>query len=137
MASRLRRTQGGTYSAPKTVLGFYAGVLAILEVGVVSAIGVLASQHALLYLVPWVLAFGAIVLVLLIAVVVAINIKAPMKLQLGQVSGQELIEYERLTLGDSIAGDHTEEITVRRGGEAPALPPIELPQSVDDQEAGA
>jgi len=132
MASRFRRREGGAYSAPKTVLGFYAGVLALLELGVVSAIAVLATQKELRHLVPWVLGFGALVLVALVAVVVAINIRAPMKLQLGQVSAHDLIEYERITLGDSVAGDYVEEL--------PAIRPItpdtisELPKPPDDQD---
>jgi hypothetical protein len=96
----------------------------------------LATQHELRYIIPWVLGFGAIVLVLLIAVVVAINVRAPMKLQLGQITGRELIEYERMTLGDSISGEYIEEFprTIRLGGIPPQVG--ELPKSVDDQEAG-
>lgn len=110
VASRLRRTEGGAYSAPRTVLVFYASVLAIIELGVVGAIGVLATQQGLRYLVPWVLLFGAIVLVALIGVVVAMNLKAPMKLQLQPVTGQEFIQHERLTLGDSNTSEFREDI---------------------------
>ncbi len=133
MVSRSRRTEGGVYSTPKTVLGFYAGVLAIVELGVVAAIGVLATQKELRHLVPWVLAFGAVILVLLIGVVVAINVKAPMKLQLGQVSGRDLIEYERMTLGDSIAGDYVEELPPTLRGGLSGGPPG-LPKPPDDQD---
>jgi hypothetical protein len=135
VAIRMRQTQGEEHSAPKTVLGFYATVLAILEVGVVGAVAVLASQKELRYLIPWVLGFGAIVLVILIGIVVAINVRAPMKLQLGQVTGRELIEYEHMTLGDSLSGEYVAEVPIRPNIDPPQRG--ELSESaVDDQEGG-
>jgi hypothetical protein len=128
LATLFRKTQTDEYSAPKTVLGFYAGVLAILEAGVIGATAVLATQESLRYLIPWVLAFGGVILVVLIAIVVAINVRDPTKLQLGQMSGREFIEYHRMTLGDSLGGERAEDIPVLQarpsdisGG--PTLPP--------------
>ncbi len=115
------------------MLGFYAGVLGIIEAGVVGAIAVLATQKELRHLILWVLIFGGVVLIALIGVVVAMNIKSPMKLQLGQVTGRELIEYERMTLGDSASGEYVKEVPVSRlppGG----LPGLEPGEAVDEQE---
>jgi hypothetical protein len=116
------------------VLGFYAAVLAILEAGVIGVIAVLATQHSLRYLVPWVLGFGAVVLVLLLVIVVLMNLIAPMKLQLGQVTGRELIEYERLTLGDSIGGDFVQDVPTIRSPLVQPPEPGQLEQPQEDQE---
>lgn len=51
-------------------------------------------------------------LVTLIGVVVAMNVKAPMKLQLGQVTGRDYIAYERMTLGNSTTGEYVEDVPV-------------------------
>lgn len=102
--SGFRRTQG--------VLAFYATVLGLVEAGVVGVTAILADKEELRYLIPWVLAFGAIVLVGLIGVVVVLNVRTPMKLQLGQVSGRELIEYEQMTLGNSASGEYVERVPV-------------------------
>lgn len=124
MAALLRRTRGGEFSTPKTVLGFYAGVMAIVELGVVGVITVLATNDSLRYLVPWTLLFAALVLVALIGIVVAMNIRDPSKLQLGQMTGREFIDYQRLTLGDSVSGEYTEEVSGRHSvllGESPKV----------------
>jgi hypothetical protein len=128
MALFSRETRRGEYSAPRTVLGFYAGVLAILEAGVVGVLAVLATQDSLRDLIPYVLAFAGAVLVGLIVVVVAMNLKDPSKLQLSPMTGQEFIDYQRFTLGDSIGGDYVEEVpVVRRGQPRPAGRHEELP----------
>jgi|GEM_PF-3540322 len=106
MPSLFRATRGNEYTSPKTVLGFYAGLLAILEVGVVAVLAVLASQDDLHYLVPWVAGFGGSVFIAIIGIVVAMNIVDPTKLQLGQVTGREFIDYQRR--GDSIGGEYIE-----------------------------
>jgi hypothetical protein len=91
-------------------LGFYTRVLVILEVGVIAALGVAATTDSLHPLAPWILGFGAIVLVALIATVVVMNIRAPEKLQLGELSGREFIDYYLLTQGDSATGERLESI---------------------------
>jgi hypothetical protein len=135
MPTVFRGTKQGEYSSPRTVLGFYAGVLAILEAGVVGASAVLASQDSLHYLVPWVLAFGGVVLVGLIGVVIAINVRDPTKLQLGQISGREFIDYHRMTLGDSAGGEYIEEVPLLRPNPRVAqTPAVELPPASDQEE---
>jgi hypothetical protein len=110
VAPLIRRTQAGEYTTPKTVLGFYAGVLAILELGVIGALTILATDEDLHHLIPWTLAFAAVTLIGLIAIVVAINVKDPTKLQLGRVTGREFLDYQRVTRGDSIGGEYVEEL---------------------------
>jgi hypothetical protein len=122
----LRGTRSGVYTSPRTVLGFYAGVLGLLEVGVVAVSIVLASQSSLHYLFPYVLGFGALVFITLVAIVVLINVRDPTKLQLGQVSGREFIEYQA-TVGDSASGQRAETLTLPLGGTDP-----QTPKTMDD-----
>lgn len=89
------------------MLGFYAGVLVILEAGVVAALLVLGSNDDLHSLVPWVLGFGAFTLIGVIVVVVVVNLIDPTKLQLGRVTGKEFLDYQRVR-GDSIGGEYLE-----------------------------
>ena len=137
MAMHIRKTEGGEHSEPKTVLGFYATVLGLIEIGVVAGVAVLASNKELHYLVLPVLVFGAILLVALIGIVVWMNVKAPMKLQLGKVSGREFIAYEQMTLGNSTTGEYTENVPlVIPPGELPyrSPPPGERPAASEDDE---
>lgn len=120
MATHIRKTEGGEHSEPKTVLGFYATVVGIVELGVVGAVVALSTDKELRYLVPWVLGFGGLALVTLIGIVVWMNIKAPMKLQLGRVSGREFIAHEQMTLGNSTTGEYLENVPI-------AIPPGSLP----------
>jgi hypothetical protein len=135
ITSIFRASKGNEHSAPKTVLGFYAGLLALLEAGVIASLVVLASQDDLHYLIPWVAGFGGVVFVGIVGVVVAINVVDPTKLQLGQVTGREFIDYQQITRGDSIGGDYIE---------SPAAVPSRTsipaatvnPQPQQDEEAG-
>ncbi len=83
----------------------------------------LATQKELRYLILPVLIFGAAVLVGLIGVVVTMNVRTPMKLQLGQVTGRELIEYEQMTLGNSTTGEYIETIPRSMASGVEVLPP--------------
>jgi len=85
-------------------------VLIILEAGVVALSAVLAADGDLHYLIPWLLLFGAVLLVAIIAIVVVMNIRDPTKLQLEGVTGREFIAYQRITRGDSIAGEYVERV---------------------------
>jgi hypothetical protein len=135
MVRLIQGVRTGEYSSPKTVLGFYAGVLVILEAGVVAATGVLATQDSLHYLIPWILAFGAATLIVLIGIVVAMNVRDPTKLQLGQITGREYIEAQ-VTLGDSTAGEYLETFLVPGDPSMPPSTPHEvLPQKASDEES--
>jgi hypothetical protein len=99
---------------PRTVLGFYAVLLGLVEAGVVAILVVLVSQQDLHYLVPWVIAFGALIFVAIIVVVVAMNMIDPTKLQLEPIKGQEFLDYQKVTRGDSIGGDYVEKKKPKR-----------------------
>jgi hypothetical protein len=49
-------------------------------------------------------------LLALLAVVVAMNVRDPTKLQLGEGSGREFLDYQQVTRGDSIAGEYVESV---------------------------
>jgi hypothetical protein len=91
-------------SNPRTVLGFYAGVIALLLAGDVAAVGVLASAKIETFLIPWLLGFaGAMILLLLLGVFI-VTLIDPSKLMLGQITGTEYADIHRITLGDSDSG---------------------------------
>jgi hypothetical protein len=113
-------------------------LLALLELGVAIVLGFLVSQDDLHYLVPWVIGFGAFVFVAIIAVVVAINVIDPSKLQLGQMTGREFIDYQRVTRGDSLGGEYIEAPPAERGAiaaDAKVLPPAAPDEAEDGSEA--
>ena len=107
MIQLFRGARGGEYSAPKTVLGFFNIVLAILTTGCVGVAAVLASQPKLYYLIPYSLGLAFVFFVILVVGVFIVMLKDPTKLQLGEVSARDFINYQ-LTLGDSAAGEHQE-----------------------------
>jgi hypothetical protein len=78
-----------TDRAPKTVLGFFAIALAILASACAVVVGLLARVDALHALIPWVLGFGASVLVAVLAGVFITAWKDPTILMLGQVTGEK------------------------------------------------
>jgi hypothetical protein len=120
-------------SNPKTVLGFYGAVLAVILGGCVAAVWVLAVTHTMTSLIPWIFGAGAIVFVGLLITVVVINLVDPSKLMLGQISGIEYSEIQRARLGDSLKGER--EVVLIHGVEA--LEPTEkgasaLPAALDE-----
>ena len=129
-----RQTKTGQYSAPQTVLSFYALVLVILEAGLIGVLIILAADDSLHSFVPWVLGFAGIVLVALLGVVVTMNVLDPTKLQLGEVKGKDFLEHQQITRGDSIAGEYVE--SVPSAASIDAMPAIEADtaKSIDEAE---
>jgi hypothetical protein len=118
-----RQTKTGQYSAPQTVLGFYALVLVIVEAGLLGVLVILSSNDSLNFLVPWVLAFAGLILIALLGVVVTMNVRDPTKLQLGEVKGKDFLEHQQITRGDSIAGEYVEAVpSSARVDPLPAIP---------------
>ncbi len=101
-AMQSRRTEN-----PKTVLAFFATVLGLVLTAVVAAAAVLAGKESLSHLVPWVLGFGGLASVALVGGVLTLAVLDPSKLMLGQVTGTEYAEIQRVTLGDSRTGERT------------------------------
>jgi len=108
-------------------LGFYAGVLAILDSASLIAVAVLAQTHTMTWLIPWVLVFAAAVFLLLVGGVFTVNLFDPAKLMLGQISGSEYVAIHAMPLGDSVSGEHMIVVEKQEAmylqGAAEALPP--------------
>jgi hypothetical protein len=93
------------HSSPKTVLGFFGACLAILAAADVPIIAVLARKQSLHYLIPYALIIPLVILVLVVVVVLMVVIFGdPTKLMLGEMTGSEYGEYQRMMVGDSISG---------------------------------
>jgi hypothetical protein len=102
----------GEFKSPKTVLGFFAGMVGIAASVMVLTIWLVERTASLRYIVPSVLiAFLAIFLLVLISVMV-IALKDPSKLMLGQISGRDYAEIQKITLGDSSSGERVERMIV-------------------------
>lgn len=97
-----------SYSKPKTILGFFAIVLAILGTTCSIIIGVMSHSKELHIFIPWILGFLAIIFVATLVGVFITAWKDPTILMLGQVTGQDYITNRRLTLGDSEQGEYIE-----------------------------
>lgn len=102
-----------TNKKPKTVLGFFAIVLCIVNTGGITLIGLLAGTESLHFLIPWVLSFLALVDLGIIGGIFAVTCFDPTKLMLGQVTGNEYLANRKLTLGDNEQGEYIEEINSR------------------------
>ena len=97
-----RRTE-----SPRTILAFHATVIGILltfDLGVVVS---LATTGAADWLIPWVLGIGFTCAVAYAVAVFMVAKNDPSKLMLGQVTGQEYAEIQRVVLGDSTTGERT------------------------------
>ena len=97
--------QSRQIASPKTVLGFYAGVLVILDSASLIGVGVLAETHTMVWLIPWILGFAAVAFLLLVGGVFAVNLLDPGKLMLGQITGSEYVAMHSMPLGDSLSGE--------------------------------
>lgn len=115
-----RAVTTANYRAPKTILGFFALVVAILSSSTV--IGILARVAALHGLIIPVLLLLAGIAAAAIAGVIATAWKDPTILMLGQVSGEIYIANRKLTLGDSAAGDSSR-LSGSRAAGASGTPP--------------
>lgn len=114
---RQRRTEN-----PRTVLAFFGTAIGLVLAACVSAVAALASTGTSTYLIPWILAFGALVSVLLVLAILKIVLTDPSKLMLGQVTGQEYARIQQLILGDSTHGE-------RSLLDATAIPQVATPAS--------
>jgi hypothetical protein len=117
---------------PKTVLAFYAGVLAIDIVGATTAIAVLAWSGKSIWLIPWILAVAVVIFIALVIAVFVLNIMAPAKLMLTQVTGREYMQIQQSTLGDSLTGEHPVQVQAFPGL-ASELPTARSTQGKDQE----
>lgn len=118
------------FRSPKTVLGFFAVLIAILASGAVFAIGIFARVPELHGFIAPILVFvGTVIVVTLIGVFVTAW-KDPTILMLGQMSGEVYVEYRRQLLGDSTSGEYLEKNPVAIP-HSPAVPQIQ--NKLEDQ----
>ena len=105
IAHLTKAVQGRQTVNPRTVLGFLATVLGLVLAASISGIAIIASTKVATYLIPWLLLFCAILSVCLIAGVFIVTVLDPSRLMLGQVTGTEYAEIQKMVLGDSIRGE--------------------------------
>ena len=98
------------FRAPKTILGFFAIMVAILATAAVGAISVLARISQLQSYVAPILIFVALIIVLVLIGVFITAWKDPTILMLGQVSGEVYVEFHKQRLGDSTSGEYSEKV---------------------------
>jgi hypothetical protein len=127
-AIRTRQT-----TQPKTVLGFFWSSLALILGLCVTAVLILAKTNTMTNLIPFILGFGGVVFVLVLAGVFIVMLADPTKLMLGQVSGTEYFEGHRIRLGDSERGEHVETILGPGTSGLPALPDRTDSVTAEDQ----
>jgi len=94
-------------SSPKTVLAFYGFVLAVIAFACAPVVAALAGESDLHHLIPYVIIGAFALFVVIVSVVTWVVLFGdPTRLQLGEVSASEYREYQRMMLGDSVAGVH-------------------------------
>lgn len=91
---------------PRTVLGFYATVIGLALGACVFTVATLRSSEQYGWLIPWILAFGGLLVIALVAGVFVISLSDPSKLMLTQVTGSEYAEIQKyVVLGSSATGE--------------------------------
>ncbi|GIG40499.1 hypothetical protein [Cellulomonas phragmiteti] len=83
---------------PKTVLAFYATILGLALTADTALVGVLASTGESTWLIPWLILFAGTLSIGLLAAVFFVALRDPSKLMLGQVTGEQYVEIQKLTL---------------------------------------
>lgn len=130
MRQMSREISSGTYSRPKTVLGFFGIVLLILVAGVVGLGGVVGRYDLSDKLVWVALAFVGVVVIVILFEVFRHLRRDPTRLMLGEMSGQEFAEYQKMTMGDSLTGEVIETTPVPESALKVGTPP--LPQGEEE-----
>lgn len=101
----LRAIKSKRTENPKTILGFYAIIVGILAAGGVSVTVVTTVVGDPRGILLPVLVFIALVIVALLVIVIILNFRDPSRLMLGKVTGDEYVDIQKITLGDSNAGE--------------------------------
>jgi hypothetical protein len=100
----------GNVRSPRTILGFFVLVMAILGITSVGIIKVLADIPTLHNLIPNLLMFGAGVFVFIVLAILITSWFKPERLMLGEVKGEVYLQMLQLHQGDSEAGEVLENI---------------------------
>lgn len=80
---------------PRTVLAYYGAITGLVLGGVVGAVSTLAATGVSTYLIPWLLGFGALIVVAVLVGVFVVMLKDPSRLMLGQVSDANTPRYSK------------------------------------------
>jgi hypothetical protein len=87
-------------------------MISILASAAIFITWICSSVISLHYLIPIVLVVFGVIFIAIIAVVLTFSWKDPSKLMLGQITGREYAVIQRLTLGDSNAGEHIDNLVI-------------------------
>lgn len=128
----------GEYSRPKTVLGFFAAIVALLVPAGVTLIWLVVTRDkgaANGYIIAALGFIAALVAVIVIGVIVVMW-RDPSRLMLGTISGREYWRIQQLTQGDNVTGERTEDIGPRRlkPGQTPAIEAAQTPDDDGDEQ---
>lgn len=94
-----------TSRQPKTILGFVAIALGIVCAFSGTAVVALSRVSTLHWLILPIIVAVVVIVVAVLVVVFVIAWKDPTKVMLGEVTAEEFIQYQRLSLGDSESGE--------------------------------
>jgi hypothetical protein len=101
------------FRSPKTILGFFAALVAILAFATYGITKTLASNPQYQYLVPYVLGFAAGCFVFIAVAILVTAWFAPEKLMLGEITGAAYADLVRLKQGDSKVGEFVTTVRTR------------------------
>jgi hypothetical protein len=121
LPSAAQSLAAASVKSPKTILGFFAAVIAILFAGATVVVGILARDPILHHLIVPILVYSGILIVVVLGGVFFTAWKDPTILMLGQVTGEVFIQHKKLILGDSFSGEFTEEVVLQNPDMAPIL----------------
>lgn len=100
----------GQLKSPRTILGFFAALMAILGTTTFALVSVLVDIESLQGLIPILLIFGACFFSFISLAILITSWIKPEKLMLGEVKGEVYLQMLQLHQGDSEAGDVIENI---------------------------
>lgn len=125
LANLTRTAWAAQQARPKTALGFFGATVASIVGGVPLTIWALGGAGTTA---ACVLGAAFLLIVAIMAGVFAIVWKDPTKLQLGQITGSEYTEAQRLTIGDDLTGERV----VRRSASGIELADPNTPLGIED-----
>ena len=108
LGSSFSSIQNLTRQTPKTIVGFCSIMTGIGITGALGLVLVLAGTQTHLWMIPYLSGFILLLPILVLAVVLNLAARDPSKLMLGQVTGTEYAEIQRITMLNSEFPDQAE-----------------------------
>ncbi|MGN5163679.1 hypothetical protein [Aeromonas dhakensis] len=102
----------GQVRSPRTILGFFAALTAILGVIIFGLVRILADVSALQWLIPILLIFGGSAFTFIALAILITSWVKPERLMLGEVKGEVYLQMLQLHQGDSSSGEVIEQISI-------------------------